>query len=255
MKSKFTANLFAFLLAALVIATGITIPSILLDRQEEDILGNKKMFTMQEKQPLTGQEPNNPQILYGEELLTKFSAWNNMVTEMIREPYNNELSMEGAFFTAKSELQKLIDTDAIPSIPIQDYRLSNAQFMAKSKPVMAIWDLTLTYMEDTEQVEINTAQIEIDAETGNIYSIILVGHETNDVPDRNRLALFAEYYGIIGGKPESMNDEMGFSEATLQVGRLLIYVSSSATSDEAPKYTVKMESLQDIKKYPFIKNP
>lgn len=240
MKSKFTANLLAFLLAAFVIAAGIVTPNILLHRQEKDILENKKILTLQEKQPILVQKTNtvNPEILYGKELLTRFSLWNNWETQVTREPRDNELSMEGAFSIAKSELQKLMDANAIPSIPIQEYQLRDAQLKGKLKSALARWELKLAYLEDT-------AQLEIDAETGNIYSVVLAGHKTNDISSRDRLVMFAKCYGIMGENPVAVNNDSGVLEAVLKTEIPTIYVSSSASSGESLKYTVKMESLQN----------
>lgn len=242
MKNKLITNLMAFLLAALVIAAGIIIPGVLLNRQEENIIGNKKTITVQEKQPVSVQGTNSPQVslLYGDDLVNRISAWDSVDTDFIREPNNNEFSMEDAFSIAKNELQKLMDADAIPNINIQGYQLSNAQLKAKSEPAMARWELKLAYMEET-------AQVEMDAETGNIYSVIVEANLSNNITNTERLTNFAEYYRI-EGKPAYiyMNKDDGTLEplvmtekTTGEFGRLIIFVSSTKSSAEESKYTIK----------------
>lgn len=248
MKNKLISNLLAYLLAALVVATGITLPGILLKRQEEGILGNKKMFTAQEKLPITEQVPDspqtlpNPQLLYGEELLKRVSVWVNREAEMIREPYHNEMSMENAFFTAKYELQKLMDAEAIPSFQVQEYQLSNARLKAMSRSFVSRWEMQLTYMDEMVQVE-------IDAQTGNIYSVALSGHEETEAYDVKRMAMmFAEYYQVEESMGEIIENKSGnVLEAAFVIRDLMIYVSSTRKSTDAPKCTIKLDSAQNFR--------
>lgn len=213
MRHNWAAGISTFLFISAVIALGMIGPKILIERQEMSISDNPQIVKMHGQDPISYKEENPSSDISQEELVSKLSAWADKSGIIsLREPYQNELSMDAAFSMAKNEMYKLMELGVIPDMHIQQHQLNSAELSSNSASGAARWSLKFSY--DEEQVA-----IEMDAETGNIYALIFGGPQADSISNQDRVTLFALYYGILSNE-QSFN----YDGDTLTVGNLLFHI-------------------------------
>lgn len=229
-KHKRITEIFAFLLAAALILAGLIVPKILIEGQKETAFGNTQIIKMQGSAPISFIEDSD---ISQSELISRLSPGSG--TPIVREPNQNELSMDAAFSTAKKEMQKLKDIGVIPDLHTQQYQLTSATLTANSGSDVAIWDIKFVYYKGGETEE--SGVLDIDAETGKIYSLYLSYPQSDSISNRDRALLFAQYHGIDTDKEdyEYIDNKDGGS---LKIGSLMIQVESSNRPDNKFQMTI-----------------
>lgn len=213
MRHNWVAGISTCLFIAAVIALGMIGPKILIERQEISISDNPQVVKMHGQDPVSYKEVNPASDISQKELVSKLSAWADKSGIIsLREPYQNELSMDAAFSMAKNEMQKLMELGVIPNMHIQQYQLNSAELISNSASVEARWSLKFSY--DEEQVA-----IEMDAETGKIYALIFGGPQADSISNQDRITAFALYYGI-----QTKEKSFNYDGDTLTVGSLLFQI-------------------------------
>lgn len=230
---KRITELFAYLLAAALISAGLMLPKILIEGQRESIFNNTQMIRMQENEPISISEGAPVVDVTQSELIRRLSTGSG--TSIVREPNQNELSMDAAFSMAKKEMQKLMDTGMILDLHTPQYQLTSATLIANSGSDVAIWEMKFAY--NNEGINKEEGVLMIDAGTGKIYWLTLFYLQSDSISNRDRALLFAQYHEIDTDKQDyeyTDNKDQGF----LKIGSLMIQVESSSFSENRFQMTI-----------------
>ena len=133
MKKRGTiANFAGILLAIAIMFAGIFVPTFLLHRQENVIIGNMQRFVTENNNlvsthPSTSSSMEQDALQNTDELHAKLYAWGIGEQNFMREPFDYEHTMEQAVESAKYEIKKLIDIGAMPSLSFEQFSFLSAE--------------------------------------------------------------------------------------------------------------------------------
>ena len=194
-KHSVLTNIFAFILAIMLIASGIMIPSLLL-RKEDPSMEQTKIFRPRVYEPKSiSDQPNyNKLDDEHEELVYRMLAWDDADEMYAREPYAGELGLEQAVDQCISEILFLSDKGILSFISIDDFIFSNAALYTKRELALtdnARWKIEFVYKSQNNYM----ISIWMDANTNVLYSIEIVGDFNLDNM-QDLLRGYAEFYGV-----------------------------------------------------------
>ena len=224
------------LITLIVVGTGILIPSLLLEWQENKILQQKRAFPIQTEELKSSEQSVSPDAEY-QQLNYRLIAWRVLKTNvLLNEPEEYELSKETALNKAQQELSRLIELGALPEIDLDEFELDTIELYGGKMSPNTVQELLYRGMEhyqfnidrrisrwmitwNNSNAKNEILSIEMDAQTGKIYSCTaglgpsvidkLIGNE------ENAAMMFGKYHDLLqyraGGDSFSDGYREGYS--------------------------------------------
>ena len=218
-------NVAGIFLAVIIVIAGIAVPITLLNEQEKTLVGgirnaetpNKTIATNVPAQTSSATPSPVPAVGSGllssdittDELYARLRAWDMDGYETVREPFEDELSMDQVVERIKTDMKKFAERNALPSVIWSSYHFSEAQLVSNAVALPAGTDTNeingvplpanlgrwvITFEDETEG---NKLVVSCDAGTGTIYEINFIGAPNVAVsPSGDELFTFASYYGL-----------------------------------------------------------
>lgn len=235
MKKRGTiANFAGILLAIAIMFAGIFVPTFLLHRQENVIIGNMQRFVTENNNlvsthPSTSSSMEQDALQNTDELHAKLYAWGIGEQNFMREPFDYEHTMEQAVESAKFEIKKLIDIGAMPSLSFEQFSFLSAELSCVTVSDSSLqtiknetggitlpsnlgrWIIIFENKQTKDKITIMS-----DAQTGKIYAMEVDVHSNiASFANKNMLLMYAKYHNI---PYENTSGEFAMDDTILYIG-------------------------------------
>ena len=203
-KRGILSNIVGFLLVAIIVFVGIAVPTILLDKQERDILDSTQFHSIEKKAPVSFSQKT--ELSYADILLLVIAEQGTPITS---EPRKGELSMTQAVETARNELQVLSGMGLLSDVNFNTIAFSQATYcIYKKNPHLSVTDsyigLWNIEFNDTDV----TVFVYLDGTSGKLLSV--GANKTNIEADAETSArIFAKYLGLYDDNMEATKGTHG----------------------------------------------
>ena len=232
-RRRILQNIFGFVCTAILIVSGIMVPSILLHKHDSSIIGQSQIFRPNEQGALFTDVVNTDNVTSEyNELESRMQAWDNAHEMYARAPYTGEWMLEQAADQCLSEISSLAGEDVFSFVNTADFIFSNAVLYTKKE--LASTDNARWSIEFVGKAQGNfTLTVWMDARTGMLYSIEIICQDSpKDV--QSLLEGYAAFYGI------SVRDE-GNGRLISEDSHIQIQGAISVVCGADPAHKVQIE--------------
>lgn len=221
MKNKLVINVFIFSLAVLIIAAGVIIPSILLNVQEQNMIGNRGIYDINNKELISAAKSEPIQIgpLKIDDILKRLNTWVYGGETIMREPHSNEVSMDLAAQEAIDVIEYAVRNNMLPEVNgDKQWQLTGAElFWSKTPPSSKTTDQFGVWSVHFHKDESDITVL-LDSKTACILGFDLFTDVTNDiVSPESMLKGYVNYLKVQEGETVYLSDYSVMSIESLNV--------------------------------------
>ena len=240
---KLLASGLAFVVAVVLIACGIFIPTTLLQAQETQVLQKKYAFPIDAKElensdtaiSIANADPEYLELLYRFRMMNAIVSYTDSYT-ILEDVKENELGREAAVEKAKQELLRLMDLGACPKQEgLDDYIAEEASLMGHDENIgqtlreivlegmkewgydvseltqidqrFCFWRIRLRHKTEKEK----EIQVDLDAQTGKIYHCMIISNEQpEDYINEAYALMFGKYHNLMEYSASDNNIDDGY---------------------------------------------